>query len=69
MLIGSGAIESVHAWVFQPRCRLPGMRWSVAGANAMIRLRCSWASDRWDDDFDHAANAPPLTNRGLKIAA
>ena len=69
MLIGSGAIESVHAWVFQPRCRLPGMRWSVAGANAMIRLRCSWASDRWDDDFAQAANAPPLTNRKLKIAA
>ena len=44
-LIGSGAMESVHAWVIQARCRLPGMRWSAVGANAMLRLRCAWASD------------------------
>ncbi len=37
LLIGSGAIESVHAWVIQARCRLPGMRWSQHGANAMLR--------------------------------
>ncbi len=54
-LIGSGAMESVHAWVIQPRCRLPGMRWSVAGANAMLRLRCAWASGRWDETFARAA--------------
>jgi len=63
MLIGSGAIESVHAWVIQARCRLPGMRWSEAGINAMLRLRCSWASGRWDEDFASAANVadqPPL---------
>lgn len=68
LLIGSGAIESIHAWVIQPRCRLPGMRWSVLGANAIVRLRCSWASGRWDDDFARAANGPPLSNRELKIA-
>lgn len=66
LIIGSGAIESIHAWVFQARCRLPGMRWSVKGINAMIRLRCSWASGRWDDDFSQAANAPPLTERNLR---
>ena len=54
MLIGSGAIESVHNWVIQARCRLPGMRWSVDGANAMLRLRCAWASGRWDDIFKPA---------------
>jgi hypothetical protein len=69
MCIGSGAMESIHAWVFQPRCRLPGMRWSVKGANAMIRLRCSWASERWDDDFATAANSPPLSPQKLRIAA
>jgi len=69
MTIGSGAMESIHAWVFQPRCRLPGMRWSVDGANAIIRLRCSWASGRWDDDFAAAASAPPLTPRNLEAAA
>lgn len=56
MLIGSGAIESVHNWVIQARCKLPGMRWSIAGANAMLRLRCAWASGRWDGIF---ASGPP----------
>lgn len=51
MLIGSGAIESVHKWVLQARLKLPGMRWSLKGINAMIRLRCAWASGTWDDVF------------------
>jgi hypothetical protein len=51
MLIGSGAVESAHKWVIQARCKLPGMRWSVRGANAMLRLRCAWASGRWDEIF------------------
>lgn len=59
LLIGSGAMESVHAWVIQPRCRLPGMRWSVPGVNAMLRLRCSWASGTWDEDFRRAVASPP----------
>jgi len=69
MTIGSGAMESIHAWVFQPRCRLPGMRWSVQGANAMIRLRCSWASGRWDDDFAAAADPPSENSQEFKAAA
>ncbi len=69
MLIGSGAIESVHAWVIQARCRLPGMRWSEAGINAMLRLRCSWASGRWDEDFASAANAAKQPPRQIKAAA
>lgn len=70
-LIGSGAMESVHAWVIQARCRLPGMRWSVAGANAMLRLRCAWASGRWDEAFDRAARgqAPSLIVSPRKKAA
>ncbi len=69
MLIGSGAIESVHAWVIQARCRLPGMRWSEAGINAMLRLRCSWASGRWDEDFASAANTTVPFPRQIKAAA
>lgn len=67
-LIGSGAMESVHAWVIQARCRLPGMRWSVDGANTMLRLRCAWASDTWGESFRQAVDAPPrpLAN-GLKL--
>ena len=51
LIIGSGAIESVHKWVIQARCKLPGMRWSCKGINAMLRLRCLWASARWDEIF------------------
>lgn len=68
-LIGSGAVESVHNWVIQARCRLPGMRWSEAGVNAMLRLRCAWASGRFDEDFALAAEERPPTQRDLKAAA
>jgi hypothetical protein len=61
IVIGSGAIESAHKWVIQVRCKLPGMRWSLAGANAMLRLRCAWASGRWDDVFK-SERAPPPTD-------
>jgi hypothetical protein len=67
--IGSGAIESVHAWVIQARCRLPGMRWSIEGANAMLRLRCAWASGRLDEEFASAAEAAPATDQNFKAAA
>lgn len=61
ILVGSGAIESVHSWVIQARCRLPGMRWSVSGANAILRLRCAWACGRWDEEFARiAADIKPL---------
>jgi len=69
LLIGSGAVESLHAWVIQARCRLPGMRWSAAGVNAMLRLRCSWASRRFDEDFDLAADATASTPQELEAAA
>ena len=51
LTIGSGAIESVHKWVIQSRCKQAGMAWSQRGLNSMLRLRCAWASDRWDDIF------------------
>ena len=38
MLIGSGAIESVHAWVIQARCRLPGMGWHQRNAATALFL-------------------------------
>jgi hypothetical protein len=69
MLIGSGPVESVHGWVIQARCGLPGMRWSLEGINAMLRLRCSWASGRWDEDFALAAGPASPSDRYLKVGA
>ena len=61
MTIGSGAIESVHKWVVQARCTMAGMAWSEVGLNAMLRLRCLWASGRWDDKFPRSAAAMGAT--------
>jgi hypothetical protein len=69
LLIGSGAVESVHKWVIQARCRLPGMRWSVAGINAMLRLRCAWANGRWDDIFAVPLEASPPNLADARAAA
>ena len=69
MLIGSGAIESVHAWVIQARLRLPGMRWSVEGANAFLRLRCAWASGTFDEKFASAVESSSEVYEELEVAA
>ena len=70
MTIGSGAIESVHKWVIQARCKQAGMAWSEAGINAMMRLRCVWASGRWDEIFAPAPlDADDMLNDSLRAAA
>lgn len=56
---GSAAIESVNHGVIQARFKLPGMRWTVDGANAMLCLRNAYFSGRWDIVF-HAAMRPML---------
>lgn len=62
MTIGSGAIESVHKWVVQARCCMAGMAWSEAGLNAMLRLRCLWASGGWDEEFGARASAAAVSS-------
>ncbi len=42
--IGSGAAESAANWFFQQRMKRPGMRWKHRGADAMLALRCAYAS-------------------------
>jgi hypothetical protein len=70
MTIGSGAIESIHKWVIQARCHLAGMAWSEVGLNAMLRLRCLWASGGWDDEFRRpAAAAADLPRNSVAAAA
>jgi hypothetical protein len=45
------------------------MRWSVEGANAMLRLRYAWASGRFDEEFASAAELAPTTDQNLKVVA
>jgi len=45
--VGSGAIESSNKTIVQQRLKRAGMRWSVAGAQALLSLRAKEESDRW----------------------
>lgn len=47
--IGSGTVESACKVLVQQRMKQAGMRWSRAGAQAMLALRCTLFSDRWHD--------------------
>jgi Uncharacterised protein family (UPF0236) len=46
--IGSGAVESAGKAVVQARTKGAGMRWSGAGAQAVVSLRTLQRSGRWD---------------------
>lgn len=49
--IGSGTVESACKVVVQQRMKQAGMRWSRRGAQAMLALRCTLLSDRWDETW------------------
>jgi hypothetical protein len=53
--VGSGVIEAGCKTVIGQRLKQSGMRWTVAGANAVIALRCRLLSNRWDDLWRPAA--------------
>jgi len=54
--IGSGVVEAGCKSVVQARLKGAGMRWSEAGAEAMLHLRASWCSTG-STDFRAAARA------------
>ena len=47
--IGSGTVESACKVVVQERMKQAGMRWSRAGAQAMLALRSVLLSGRWQE--------------------
>ena len=47
--VGSGSVESGCKVVVQARLKQAGMRWSRAGAQAMLALRSVLLSERWDE--------------------
>src|SRR5205823_4918986 len=53
--VGSGVIEAGCKTIIGQRLKHSGMRWTVAGANAVIALRCRLLSNRWDDLWRAAA--------------
>ena len=58
--IGSGTVESMCKGLVGERFKRRGMRWSVAGANAVLALRAAIFNDRYDDFWQPPSQAPPL---------
>jgi hypothetical protein len=55
IFIGSGIIEASCKTVIGKRLKQSGMFWSVAGANAIIALRCCLASGRFEQFWEDSA--------------
>ena len=47
--IGSGLVEGAGKHLIGAREKGPGMRWSVAGANAVAQVRVALFNDRWEE--------------------
>jgi len=46
--VGSGPIESACKQLVTARLKQSGMRWTVAGAEQTLALRCCWLNGDWD---------------------
>jgi hypothetical protein len=53
--VGSGVVEAGCKTLIGHRLKQSGMRWTVAGANAVIALRCRLLGNRWEDLWRSAA--------------
>lgn len=53
--IGSGAVESAHKVVVQPRLKGAGMHWAPDNVNPMVALRTLVCNDRWDEQWPKIA--------------
>ena len=57
--IGSGRVEAACKTVVGRRLKCTGMRWTVAGANPVLWVRCArlsgWFDEYWDERLRRAA--------------
>ena len=51
--VASGVVESACSQVVANRCELPGARWSITGAEAMLKIRSVTSSNLWDKYWDY----------------
>lgn len=57
LCVATGVVEAGCKHIIATRLKRGGMRWSVAGANAIIALRCAVESNRFDDFWERRASA------------
>lgn len=55
LFVGSGVMEAGCKTIVGHRLKQSGMRWTVQGANAIIALRCSQISARWEEFWENRA--------------
>jgi hypothetical protein len=53
LFVGSGVVEAGCKTIIGYRLKQSGMRWTVRGANAIIALRCSQLSGRWEEFWEN----------------
>ena len=58
LCVGSGVVEAGCKTAIGDRLKRSGMHWSVAGANAILALRCSVLSGRFEDFWAGRCTAP-----------
>lgn len=61
LCVGSGVVEAGCKTVVGARLKQSGMRWTVAGANDMIALRCCVLSGRYEDYWAERAENPEIS--------
>ena len=57
LCVATGVVEGGCKHIIGTRLKRGGMRWTVAGANAIIALRCAVESNRFDDFWERRASA------------
>ena len=57
LCVATGVVEGGYKHIIGARLKQGGMRWTVAGANAIIALRCAVESNRFDDFWERRASA------------
>ncbi len=57
LFVGSGVVEAGCKTVIASRLKCSGMFWTVAGANAIIALRCCLLNGRFEDFWELARSA------------
>ena len=57
LCVATGVVEGGCKHIVGTRLKQGGMRWTVAGANAIIALRCAVESNRFDDFWERRASA------------
>ena len=55
LCVGSGVVEAGCKTAIGVRCKRAGMHWTVAGADAIIALRCCKLSGRFEDFWERRA--------------